>query len=224
MSVSRTPCSHPQPGLAPQAHPTNTKLFQVLPRTAAVLWDAQDIMYSCSMALQSCPIPTGLRAPPGCSDSGRKFLAPLTAATPHPQLVAGAWRKSSWSKSGVHGGLPLGTSCVCSGAECELRAGCSVCSTGHENFSVSYTRASQRQLGATLPKGHRIKCNPALGQERIALEQSWQGCLWLSDLWRFPQPTMNSWFTSHSTETAPCFHPKNYFAISSISPWEQLLE
>lgn len=125
--------------------------------------------------------------------------------------MAGAWRKSSWSKRGVHGGLPLGTSCVCSGAECGFRAGCSVCSTEHENLSVSYTRASQRQLGATLSKGHRIKCNPALGQERIALEQSWQGCLWLSDLWRFPQLTMNSWFTSHSAEAAPCFHPKELF-------------
>lgn len=57
---------------------------------------------------------------------------------------------------------------------------------------------------------------PARGQEMVTLcqgwpEQLWQGYLWLMDIWTFPQMTMKSCLVSHSTEAAPCFHPKELF-------------
>lgn len=87
---------------------------------------SQGLLQSCGMCRTSCPaapqlcrasccpIPTGLRAPPGCSDSGKKFPALFTGSSPTSSACG-------WGLEEKHMDPNIS-----------------------ENISVSYPRASQR--------------------------------------------------------------------------------
>lgn len=117
------PCSQPALGWLPEPiqQPQNSSRC------------SQELLQSCGMCRTSCPaapqlcrasccpIPMGLRAPPGCSDSGKKFPAPFTGSNPTSSACG-------WGLEEKHMDPNIS-----------------------ENISVSYPRASQRQLGATFP-------------------------------------------------------------------------